>query len=256
MASTHKLIYQGSVVTKRFRSWGRGEHRREWVMLSHLQQHAPGLAADPVAADLGAQPPEVVMTFVAGQPMHGVIEGGRMAALATALQTLWAVPAQGLPDEFAWTNDLHYARRLTDGPRPSEGVLGDAYQEAERWWSTADPARLQTPPPRPVVGQRDGNLANYLSDGATVRIVDFEDAAVVDPADELGLIVEHVSTRQLDPDRLLEQFDVDQDRLLAARRVWAMYWLARLLPGQTGERRNPPGSAELQARRLLTLLAT
>jgi hypothetical protein len=40
----------------------------------------------------------------------------------------------------------------------------------------------------------------------------------------------------------------------ASRRLWAMFWLRLLLPGGPGERRNPPGTADTQAQRLLELL--
>jgi hypothetical protein len=40
----------------------------------------------------------------------------------------------------------------------------------------------------------------------------------------------------------------------AYRRLWAMFWLTMLLPGNGGFHRNPPGSTEAQARHLLTLI--
>lgn len=38
--------------------------------------------------------------------------------------------------------------------------------------------------------------------------------------------------------------------------MWAMFWLRLLSPGGPGEGRNPPGTAEAQARRLLELLGS
>ncbi|HEY2796009.1 MAG TPA: hypothetical protein VGJ28_26835, partial [Micromonosporaceae bacterium] len=83
---------------------------------------------------------------------------------------------------------------------------------------------------------------------------DFEDACAADPAGEVAILMEHLSARDLDVDALRAMFAVDEDRLLAARRLWAMFWLSLLLPGGASERRNPPGAADGQARRLLTLL--
>jgi aminoglycoside phosphotransferase (APT) family kinase protein len=107
-----------------------------------------------------------------------------------------------------------------------------------------------------VLGHRDPNLANYLWDGHRVRIVDFEDAAVSDPATELAILTEHLSLREVDTEAFCARFDVDRRRLYAARRVWAMFWLRLLLPGGPAARRNPPGTADSQARRLLGLLHT
>jgi hypothetical protein len=49
---------------------------------------------------------------------------------------------------------------------------------------------------------------------------------------------------------------VDERRLRAARRLWAMFWMRLLLPGGPAVRRNPPGTTEKQAERLLSLLAS
>jgi hypothetical protein len=87
-----------------------------------------------------------------------------------------------------------------------------------------------------------------------VRIVDFEDSAISDPATELAILIEHLGTRELDLTDVCSEIDVDQHRLLAARRVWAMFWLALLLPGGPAAHRNPPGTTQSQALRLLRLL--
>jgi thiamine kinase-like enzyme len=106
-----------------------------------------------------------------------------------------------------------------------------------------------------VLGHRDPNLANYLWDGSDVRIVDFEDSAISDPATELAIFAEHLATRSVDVETFAQRFDVDPERYLAARRLWAMFWLHLLLPGGPAERRNPPGTAERQAERVLGLLS-
>lgn len=151
-------------------------------------------------------------------------------------------------------DDLGFARQLTAGLRPAGDIRAAAYDAALAWWKGPDPELLQSPPPVTVLGHRDPNLANYLWDGQRVRIVDFEDAAISDPATELALLVEHLSMRAVDVDELCARFSVDQRRLLAARRLWAMFWLRMLLPGGPAAQRNPPGTADRQAQRLLGLL--
>lgn len=85
-----------------------------------------------------------------------------------------------------------------------------------------------------VVGHGDPNLANYLWDGVRVRVVDFEDAGRSDVAYELATLVEHLSARGLDAEAFCDRFEVDPVRLRAARR-------------------NPPGTLDAQAVRLLAL---
>jgi thiamine kinase-like enzyme len=89
-----------------------------------------------------------------------------------------------------------------------------------------------------------------------VRIVDFEDAGQSDLAVELANLVEHIASRD-NGNRwtaFLERFPVDPGRLRAARCLFAAFWLTLLRPGGVSADRNPPGTAELQAERVLGLL--
>jgi Phosphotransferase enzyme family len=251
----HELTFAGSLVTKRYTSWSRGEHLREWTALRLIHSHEPDLVPRPVRVELAGVPPTVTMSVLPGSPL-GDPRGGRLStaqvdALRVALAALWAVPCHALP---AGPGDLDFARRLTNTPRPPGGILGAAHDAALAWWDGPDPALLRQPPPATVLGHRDPNLDNYLWDGSRVRIVDFEDAAVSDPATELAILVEHLSTRAEDLTWLATDFGVDPRRFRAARRVWAMFWLALLLPGGPAADRNPHGTADHQARRLLDLL--
>jgi aminoglycoside phosphotransferase (APT) family kinase protein len=255
VVSTHALTFSGPVLTKRYRSWDRGEHRREWLMLQHIHRHAPELVPQPVSADLQASAPSITMTVLPGVPLKGTVSARQLDALVVAIKQLWAVPREGLPAACSWRSSLPFARRLTDGPRPAEPVTAAAYDAAVAWWDGPDPALLQTPPSVSVLGHGDANLANYLWDGHRIRIVDFEDAAISDPATELAILVEHLSARHLDADGFCTRFDVDRVRLRAGRRLWAMFWLRLLLPGGPAEARNPSGTADTQARRLLDLLS-
>lgn len=256
MVHTHELTFVGTVLTKRYRSWSRGEHRREWSVLQHIYRHAPDLVPRPLAAALDGDPPTVTMTVVPGKPLHAVLTKMQLDALTAAIKELWAVPHDGVTAVDPWTDDLDFARRLTVGPRPGGGLLAAAYDAALSWWDGPDPGLLQTPPAVTVLGHRDPNLANYLWDGQRVRVVDLEDARVSDAATELAILVEHLSARHVNSEEFCARFGVDPVRLLASRRVWAMFWLWLLSPGGPAEGRNPRGTVDAQARRLLDLLAS
>ena len=218
----------------------------EWPVLQHIHRHDPDLCPRPVS--FAADPPTVTMTVVPGTPLPDRLTPPQIDALLEAINRLWAIPFDG-----PWRDDLGFARRLTCLPRPAGPLTGEAHDAARRWWHGPDPVLLQQKPTVTVLGHRDPNLANYLWDGSRVRIVDFEDSCLSDPANEVAILLEHLSARDsgLHPGL----FDVDPVRLLAARRLWAMFWLWLLLPGGPSERRNPPGTADLQAQRLLRLLA-
>jgi len=255
MATTHALRFADGLVTKTYASWHRGEHQREWAVLCRLHLHAGGLAPEPVRVRLDTMPPAVTMTLVPGEPLRGRPGGAELEGLAAALRTLWSVPLGGAPPLDDWADDLHFARRLVDTPWPgARNEIAEALAAATRWWQGPDPDLLRERPSTLILGHRDPNLANYLWDGQRIRVVDFEDARASDPATELALFAEHLSTRDLDLDRLLSCFTVDERRLLAARRMWAMFWLLLLRPGGAADRRNPTDTARRQALRLLDLL--
>src|SRR6478735_3315941 len=85
MVHTHNLVFDGSLVTKTYTSWQRGEHRREWSVLRHLHEHARDLAPRPVEAMLDARPPIVTMSRVAGELFEDGLSEAQMAAFADAV---------------------------------------------------------------------------------------------------------------------------------------------------------------------------
>ncbi|HEY2551571.1 MAG TPA: aminoglycoside phosphotransferase family protein, partial [Streptosporangiaceae bacterium] len=106
----------------------------------------------------------------------------------------------------------------------------------------------------------DGNLANYLWDGRSVRLVDFEDSGRGDRAQELADFVEHLSVWDgggVHARAFLDRFDLtrpERQRIGQLRRLFAVFWVMMLLPGGRAHRRNPPGTADRQASRALALL--
>ena len=68
---TDHLLELSDVVVKRFGSYDRGEHLREWCGLRLLDRHSPGLAPRPLAADLAADPPTVTIGRLPGGPLGG-----------------------------------------------------------------------------------------------------------------------------------------------------------------------------------------
>ncbi len=105
-------------------------------------------------------------------------------------------------------------------------------------------------------------MANLLWDGRQVRLVDFEDAGVSDRPFELADLAEHVSTwvgAGVDVDRLLDRFTLTAEehaRLTQYRRLFGLFWLLMLLPGNPAAGRNPEGTLERQAGRLSALLGS
>ncbi len=267
--STHDLDIGEHEVVKTFRSWKRGEPDREWEALGMLHETAPGLAPRPVARRSVEGRPAVVMTRLPGEPLGGApLSERQTVAVATAMTRLHTVvPSQRLrtlpPRLWAPAEAVADLREAyAEVPPPGlDARVTPAVAAARHWLESEEAALLAEPAGYDVFAQADGNLANFLWDGAGCRLVDFEDSGVSDRAFEVADLVEHVSvtlTGVVDADRLVEALDLDGAlclRVRRMRRLFATFWLHRLLPGNPGHRRNPPGSVERQAARTLALLA-
>ncbi|MFD9209418.1 phosphotransferase [Streptomyces sioyaensis] len=191
----------------------------------------------------------------------------QVAALAAAVRKLHAaVPSEVLravptrPDHAAEL--VARIRRWTPSMRPRvSGQVAQAMDAGVAWLASVHLDRPGAPGIPQVFGAGDGNLANFLWDGSTVRIVDFEDSGRSDRAFELAEITEHVASwveHPLDVSSFLSQFDVTRaelGRLWDCRRLLALVWLFLLLfDAGDGNRRNPADAVERQSQRLLDLL--
>jgi aminoglycoside phosphotransferase (APT) family kinase protein len=268
-AATHEIHVDAGrgVVIKRFRSWDRREPAREWIALTLLAEFAPGLAAIPVRAGLTADPPVIEMSWLPGVPLGDTpLSAAQTDALALALDRLWnAVPLARLTDlGRPGLNVSQLARRVTEMLAAHRTVddcalARQAWEKAADWFSSGALGGLNGG--EVVLGQGDCNLANFLWDGTQVRLVDFEDSGPSDRAFELAVLVEHISAWSdagLSADAFLAMFGLtaaEQLRVREYRRLAALFWLMMLLPGSPAHHRNPPGTLERQAARLLLLLS-
>lgn len=265
--STHVIDVSGDVVVKRFQSWNRDEHRREWDALVLLMAWAPGLAPEPLNANLSGNPPTVVMSRLEGQPLEHPIRPAQLKAMVETVDALHrAVPGEVLrtfPVRVGAPGEFSSQIRAQCGEVPPLGpdlVVRQAFEAGSAWidrTTVPDPDDGQV---ESVFGLADGNLANCLWDGERVRLVDFENSGRSDRAFELADISEHLSTwlgAGVDAQVFLANFDLtarENRRLRDARRLFALFWLLMLLPGRPAAHRNPPGTLAQQAHRLLTLL--
>ncbi len=273
------------VVVKRFVHAGRNEPDREWRALTLLAEHAPGLAPEPIAADLSADLPVIEMSLLPGEPLGGQpLTAEQLSALVRAVGQLWqSVPVSRvapLPGEAGNEGQLvSIVRQLAarDHDPGHDPVVKKAQAAGLSWlsWAVGDSGSLgggQDSQPGPgrataggpwltaVFGHGDANLANFLWDGERVRIVDFEDSGRSDRAFELACLAEHLSAWSdsgLDGEEFLRAFDLtvaERSRLADCRRLAALSWLLHLHPGGAASSRNPPGTQRRQAERLLALL--
>ncbi|SHN06310.1 phosphotransferase [Actinacidiphila paucisporea] len=266
--STHAITVGPAGVTKRFRATDHDRCAREWRALRLLSRYAPGLAPEPLRADLAAREPTVVMSGLAGAPLRGApLTAGQVEALAAAVAAVHGSlppdvlaslpPRPGRPEELSGLVRSWYPRA-----RPQAGdQVGRAMDDGMDWLSGSVPETGGPPDVPWVFGPGDGNLANYLWDGSRVQVVDFEDSGRSDRAFELAEITEHAAAWvevPLDVPRFLRHCDLtpaESVRLPHCRRLLALVWLFLLsFDAATGAPRNPPGTAERQAGRLRDLL--
>ncbi|CAI9414501.1 phosphotransferase family protein [Nocardioides sp. T2.26MG-1] len=269
-AQTHSVFFSETEVRKRYVSWQRGEPDREWACLTLLARHAPGVAPVPLRRETDPDgAPVVVMSRLPGDPLGGApLTPAQTMALGRALRKTYDVPlgaalGAGIAERVLgprtlpavvseWLGGCGSLERCRDPRLVRLGV------DAALSW-LADPAVL--PEPRPsVLGVSDRKPANTLWDGRTCRLVDFEDSGLSDPAYELADLVEHIAGRLgglVEPGAQIDAVGLSseqEDRVQTYRPLWACFWLAMLLPGSGGFRRNPAGTTELQVEHLLGLI--
>ncbi|MFK0193022.1 phosphotransferase [Kitasatospora sp. NPDC090308] len=272
--TTHGVDLLPGSVRKRFRTAPPGappgdpgcEPEREWRALTLLDRYAPGLAPRPLAREDGT----LTMSRLPGRALRGtVLTDEHLDALARAVRRLHrAVPAElvaRLPNR-RW-DVRQSAETIRDRAAGAAAVGGDAPEVLRaltaglRWLDRAQAGLCADgPAAAPVLGQADGNLANFLWDGTGVRLVDFEDSGRSDHPYELAEVVEHVSSwvdTDLDAAAFLSRFDLspaEDRRLLECRRLLALLWLVFLAGDPATTLRDPPDTPARQARRLLALL--
>ena len=266
-ATTHDIAFEGGNVVKRFRGRAQAEARREWQALNLLARYAPGLAAEPVCQRLEDSPPLVAMTVVPGRPLGSEpLTAAQLDAVAVALDQLHrAIPdaiLRGLEDSGTLPRVVGRIRQLAAACPVSslEPLPARAWRSALAWLNSDWAAEVAGAGGRPVFGLGDGNLANLLWDGERVRLVDFEDSGPSHRAQELADLVEHISVwagAAVEAEAVLGRFDLSPaecHQVAVLRRLFAAFWLMMLLPGGPASHRNPPGTLDRQAARLLELL--
>lgn len=266
-ASTHMIELGPDVVVKRYRSRSHDEPQREWRALTLLHEHAPGTAPAPISAELDAEPPTVVMSRLHGTPLECGPTAEVAVAVASAVARVQeAVPLRTLADLPARAGHplelLQWVRTWCAAvQRPAnDPAVAEALCAAEVWLRQPALGAVLEHPTRPVFGTGDGNLSNFLWDGADVRLVDFEYSGRSDRPYDLAEMAEHISVRTENGpgmEHVLQRFDLDSaetGKLLTCRRLLAAFWLLRIMGS---ERADPQTRAKIlasQATRLATLL--
>lgn len=267
---THHVTVGTHRVRKRFTSWQNGEADREWKCLTLLDEHAPGLAPRPLERTVEDGAPVIVMERVPGTPLDIVpLTEEQNNSLGASLRRLYDVPLNAILESGL------QERRL--GPNALEQYLDEALQQVGDLSSCRDPAAVEAAiatgrrfvastlgGPRetlPVMGIADLNPANVLWDGTVCRLVDFEDGGRTSRDFDLADHVEHIAAR---PHRVYDAnllsraiglTEAEHQRFYTYRKLWALFWLHALLPGNSAYLRNPHGATESQAHYALGLLA-
>lgn len=266
VATTHELTFGAGYVVKTYTRWDRNEAESEWRSLNLLHALLPGRVPRPLRAQLAAVPPSIRMSRIPGCAVDASnCTSGEVRALGRLVgDLLTAAPdaelerlpsrrwdaVEGIESLRAWQ---------TTGVKAEENALVAEALASGRAWIETDLSVLCTVA-QPAFSRGDGNVGNYLWDGQSMRAVDFEGAGASDLAFEIADGVEHISTWVVDSplralaDHVNLDVDVDPDRLRDCRRLFAMFWMLMLMPDGPASSRNPVGTLDIAARRLLELL--
>ena len=210
------------------------------------------------------------MSRVPGEPLgtRPVTEAQEDAVAAALRRLHHAIPLSALATVEPAPGSLQLLPgRIRDMARTCDAgslapLPSQAYRAALAWLDRGGAERLASVAGPPVFAQGDPNLANHLWDGRRVYLVDFEASGRGDRGTELADFTEHVTVwahAGIDAEAFLDRFDLDpgeRHRVTQLRRLFAAFWVMRLLPGGSAYHHNPPGTFERQAARLLDLLGS
>jgi hypothetical protein len=230
---------------KLYRVDDRNRAEREWRTLTALAALQLPEAPTPYDYDPDPALPIVVMQFVAGTPLGDrPLADRQLTALHHAHARLFEITPSVLPRVAlpAVSTDARQMLRLvkhayvahanTDGATPRARQALDCWQA----WSTSPDPDLLTAPAPSVFGRGDPNLRNCLWNDDTLRIIDLEYAGWSDRAHELADLIEHPESRATSDHSwhaFVNRFDLpglEHQRLLAARRLLALFWTSRMWP--------------------------
>lgn len=250
---------------KVFHSWARDEPEREWLLLNALS--GSGVSPEPVWRAPAGVRPAVATTWLDGSGLGGratlnEVELDHIAAAHAALHSV-APPATNY---VAINAGRTVIERITQW-WPQLGTMAtelDLPDDVQRYLSGA-PLAAETAATSVVGSQRqcmmrgDTNLANYLSDGTEIRMIDFEDGGIGDPCFEMADMIEHYANRSVAGhvwDELVTRAGVNGDDLRVARAVVAEFWLALTIRrSHGGLTMRPPLTPSEQMQHLAALRA-
>ncbi len=233
----------GPVCVKIYRVDDRCRAEREWLSLTFMSGHQVQSAPVPLWADPHLGQPAIGMTSLPGRPFPETGDRQEPLRALAAVQRQYAeLPLHG---ELATLERIdsasHYIRRITGiwapviKSHPCDALTRDLLQILSRWEDSGDAACLAEPARR-ISSRGDSNLLNWLWDGTSIRVVDYEFAGYSDLAFDCADLTEHISSRQAGIDdqawaeivRLAGLGGGDQRRFDAAQRTCALRWFAVL----------------------------
>jgi hypothetical protein len=232
------------ICIKLFKKTDRQRVEREW----HGLTHAAGLgsAPEPLWLDEDPERPAIGMTLLPGTPILDVLDpASAITSLASTTRALQNIPLKEPLASLERVDSIsHYIARLTD-VWPSQ--LADATDDPQtpdmlallhRWDNSGDAELLAQPATR-VYSRGDANILNWLHDGESTYVADFEFSGFSDIAVDAADHTEHISARVI-PDNVWTNAEADlgvtannRARFDAAQRTIALRWLAVLWKQRT-----------------------
>ncbi len=229
---------------KLYKKTDRQRVKREWHGLAHAA--GLGIAPEPLWLDEDPEQPALGITLLPGSPILHVLDpASAIKSMAKTTRAMQSVPLKEPLASLERVDSIsHYIARLTD---VWPGQLADAADDPQtpdmlpllRRWESSDDAELLAQPVAHVYSRGDANLLNWLHDGESTYVADFEFSGFSDVAVDAADHIEHISARVV-PDDIWTSAEADlgvtpgnRARFEAARRTIALRWLAVLWKQRT-----------------------
>ena len=213
---------------------------REWNALTLLARQGVHGVPQPLWCADDPCVPMMCMTLLAGTPVADLADPlPALAALPGLMQQIQEAPLAVFQRIERIDCAAHYVNRINrvwpeQFLRHPQDDLTQEMRDLLRWWRLTDDADLACEWAPRILSRGDSNLLNWLWDGHSIGVVDFEFCGYADRVFDAADLVEHISARPIDDavwDSVVADLGItrsDRRRFLAARRTCAMRWLAVL----------------------------
>lgn len=223
--------------------------RNEWNVLNLLHESGISIIPKPIRLIEDSECFVLVMGYLQGTRMDkGSLTNVELASFGDSLEIIYSLSSENPAYPTGSVNGsptyiLDRVRHFFGSAVPGIALQPnlETWKMAKSWVFSQETRELLASQER-IFSRGDPNLSNCLWDGSKVCFVDFEYAGWTDKIFDLADLLEHVNSRGISDELwmgFIDRFELDNQqlkRLGASRKLFSLYWSAKLWPMEYGNK--------------------